>query len=211
MKGDRWWREDAVAERGGSSGHNWSCCGGNGSIPAIPAVRNLYGLICSAFWAIFSQITTRQRLNENRNESWYFFSSLSLWATTWFLQHFPHICQAQVSLFRVYKSCMTHGPPLTTHWFGTCCSDACSLQALWHAATDTHLLWQSIAVLFLWRQENPGLNKDCITKTLRPVKLLPSHSLWTRGSTFSWSSPRVMIRVGEGWDWVAGCPCLLWN
>lgn len=83
-------------------------------------------------------------------------------------------------------------------------------QALWHAGQRHTPSWVIHCRTFHMPTGEYRL-KDWITKTLGPAKLFPGHSLQTWGSTFPWSNPRVMIRVGEGWDWVAGCPCLLWK
>lgn len=63
---------------------------------------------------------------------------------------------------------------------------------------DTHLLWQFIAVLFLCRQVNTGLNKDCITKTFRPVKLLLATVSWPGDLLSSGAAPRWRLGWGKG-------------
>ena len=97
----------------------------------------------------------------------------------------------------------------TTNTLGTCCSSMCTCVCLRCVGRHTHTFLDKPLLYFShpW-QENTGLNKDWITKAFSPVSMFlatisgPTDPLSLR------QGPRVMIRAGYGWDWVAGRPCL---
>lgn len=170
---------------------------------------NLSGLILLCF---FGQHLGK-RMNANRNKSWFFFLSFPLSEP----QHDsssnfpPHLSGSGVfiqSLQELRESWTTSNHRLIWHMLFWCVLTASPLTC---SDRDTHLLWQFLAVLLLCRQENTGLNKDCITKTFGPVKLLLATVSWPGDLLSPGAAPRWWLEWGGGWDWVAGCPCLLWN